>query len=340
MSANSANQIAANPILVEATRGGMVESFHRGRYVVMKADGTVVAEGGDIDALMYPRSAIKPLLAIPLVESGAADAFGLEDKHIALACSSHNGEEEHAKTVAAWLEKIGLSVDTLACAPHYSLSLNAAIKQASDHVKLSKAHNNCSGKHCGFLTTAQHLGDDPEGYIEEAHPVQQRLIRILEEMGDCDLSSTPRGIDGCGIPVIGMRLRDLGLAMARMADPSGLAPKRIEAIKRIRKGCAAAPFMVAGTGRFCTGIMEVCGEDALVKVGAEGVYCAAFPKQGLGVALKIDDGTQRGAEVAMGAILRQHGVIDDARAETLKQYLTPVLTNWAGKYAGDLRPAF
>lgn len=340
MSANAANQIAANPILVEATRGGMVESFHRGRYVVMRADGTVVAEGGDIDALMYPRSAIKPLLAIPLLESGAADAFGLEDKHIALACSSHNGEEEHAKTVAAWLEKIGLSVDTLACAPHYSLSLNAAIKQASDHVTLSKAHNNCSGKHCGFLTTAQHLGDDPEGYIEEAHPVQQRLIRILEEMGDCDLSSTPRGIDGCGIPVIGMRLRDLGLAMARMADPSGLAPKRIEAIKRIRKGCASAPFMVAGTGRFCTGIMEVCGEDALVKVGAEGVYCAAFPKQGLGVALKIDDGTQRGAEVAMGAILRQHGVIDDARAETLKKYLTPVLTNWAGKYAGDLRPAF
>jgi|TARA_R110000803_G_scaffold38770_1_gene83757 L-asparaginase II len=331
---------AANPILVEATRGSMVESFHRGRYVVMKADGTVVAEGGDIDALMYPRSAIKPLLAIPLVESGAADAFKLEDKHIALACSSHNGEEEHATTVKAWLEHIGLSVETLECAPHYSIHPPAGIKQAGDQVTLTKAHNNCSGKHSGFLTTAQHLGDTPAGYINESHPVQQRLIKVLEEMGDCDLSSTPRGIDGCGIPVIGMRLRDLGLAMARMADPSGLDAKRIEAIKRIRKGCAAAPFMVAGTGRFCTGIMEECGEDALVKVGAEGVYCAAFPKQGLGVALKIDDGTQRGAEVAMGAILRQHGVIDDAKAETLKKYLTPVLTNWAGKYAGDLRPAF
>lgn len=181
---------AANPILVEATRGAMVESFHRGRYVVMKSDGAVIDAGGDIDALMYPRSAIKPLLAIPLIESGAADAFGLEDKHIALACSSHNGEEEHATTVAAWLEKIGLSVETLECAPHYSLSLNAAIKQASDHVTLTKAHNNCSGKHAGFLTTAQHLGDDPTGYIAEPHPVQQRLIKVLEEMGDCDLSST------------------------------------------------------------------------------------------------------------------------------------------------------
>ena len=331
---------AANPILVEATRGEMVESFHRGRYVVMKSDGTVVDQGGDIDALMYPRSAIKPLLAIPLVESGAADAFKLEDKHIALACSSHNGEEQHANTVKAWLENIGLSVDTLECAPHYSIHPPAAIKQASGQVTLTKAHNNCSGKHSGFLTTAQHLGDDPAGYINEAHPVQQRLIKVLEEMGDCDLSSTPRGIDGCGIPVIGMRLRDLGLAMGRMADPSGLDAKRADAIKRIRKGCAAAPFMVAGTGRFCTGIMEECGEDALVKVGAEGVYCAAFPKQGLGVALKIDDGTQRGAEVAMGALLRKHGVIDDAQAETLKKYLTPVLTNWAGKYAGDLRPAF
>ena len=205
---------------------------------------------------------------------------------------------------------------------------------------LTKAHNNCSGKHSGILSTIAHLGEDPKGYIDEAHPAQQRLIKVLEEMGDCDLSSTPRGIDGCGIPVIGMRLRDLGLAMARMADPAGLDPKRIDAIKRIRKGCANAPFMVAGTGRFCTGIMEECGEDALVKVGAEGVYCAAFPKQGLGVALKIDDGTQRGAEVAMGGLLRKHGVIDDAKAEILKNYLTPVLTNWAGKYAGDLRPAF
>jgi L-asparaginase II len=330
----------ANPILVEATRGGMVESFHRGRYVVMKADGTVIEQGGDIDALMYPRSAIKPLLALPLIESGAADAFALEDKHIALACSSHNGEEQHAQTVAAWLEKIGLSVDALECAPHYSLSLNSAIKQAADHVKLTKAHNNCSGKHSGFLSTAMHLGEDPKGYIDEAHPVQQRLIRVLEEMGDCDLSSTPRGIDGCGIPVIGMRLRDLGLAMARMADPADLSPERQNAVERVRKGCATAPFMVAGTGRFCTAIMEECGEDALVKVGAEGVYCAAFPKQGLGVALKVDDGAQRGAEVAMGALLRRHGVIDDARAEKLKAHLTPVLTNWAGKYAGDMRPAF
>ncbi|MCC9620855.1 asparaginase [Thalassospira sp. MA62] len=331
---------AANPILVEATRGAMVESFHRGRYVVMKSDGTVVDQGGDIDALMYPRSAIKPLLAIPLIESGAADAFALEDKHIALACSSHNGEEEHAQTVKAWLEKIGLSVETLECAPHYSLSAAAGIKQASGHVTLTKAHNNCSGKHSGFLSTSQHLGEDPKGYIEESHPVQQRLIKVLEDMGDCDLSQSPRGIDGCGIPVIGMRLRDLGLAMARMADPAGLDVARIDAIKRIRRACANAPFMVAGTGRFCTGVMEECGEDALVKVGAEGVYCAAFPKQGLGVALKIDDGTQRGAEVAMGAILRKHGVIDDTRAEKLKNYLTPVLTNWAGKYAGDLRPAF
>lgn len=332
--------IAANPILVEATRGDMVESFHRGRYVVMTSDGTVVDQGGDIDALMYPRSAIKPLLAIPFVESGAVEAFGLEDKHIALACSSHNGEEEHAQTVKAWLEKIGLSIDALECAPHYSLSSAAGIKQASDHVILTKAHNNCSGKHSGFLSTVQQLGEDPAGYIAESHPVQQRLIKVLEEMGDCDLSSTPRGIDGCGIPVIGMRLRDLGLAMARMANPVGLDDKRIDAIKRIRKGCANAPFMVAGTGRFCTGIMEECGEYALVKVGAEGVYCAAFPKQGLGVALKIDDGTQRGAEVAMGAILRKHGVIDGTKAEVLKKYLTPVLTNWAGKYAGDLRPAF
>jgi L-asparaginase II len=330
----------ANPILVEATRGTMVESFHRGRYVVMKADGTVIEQGGDIDALMYPRSAIKPLLAIALVESGAAAAFDLEDQHIALACSSHNGEERHAHTVAAWLDKLGLSVDTLECAPHYSLRLASAIEQAVDHVQLTRAHNNCSGKHSGFLTTVMHLGEDPTGYINEAHPVQQRLIRILEEMGDCDLSSAPRGIDGCGIPVIGMRLRDLGLAMARMADTSGLAPARAQAIARIRKGCAADPFMVAGTGRFCTKVMEVCGTDALVKVGAEGVYCAAFPQQGLGVALKIDDGAQRGAEVAMGALLRRHGVIDDARAETLKDYLTPVLTNWAGKYAGDMRPAF
>ena len=201
----------------------------------------------------------------------------------------------------------------------------------------SAAHNNCSGKHAGFLSVARHLGVPTAGYIRFTHPVQQRVLGILESMTGCRLDDAPRGIDGCGIPTLGIPLGNIALAMARLADPSDQPEPRQAAAARIRQAIAAEPGMVAGTGRFCTRVMAVTGDRAVVKSGAEGVYCAALPEHGLGIALKIDDGAGRAAEVVMGRLLVRLGVLTEAQVAHLKDALLPPVVNRAGLTVGALK---
>ena len=328
---------AANPLLVEVTRGDMVESRHRAVVAVVDSDGRVVMSAGDFERPVYPRSAIKPLQVIPLVESGAADAFSVSDAEIALACASHAGDPCHVDAVLAWLARIGGGVEDLECGIHlpYSDAASHALLRAGR--KPSPAHNNCSGKHAGFLTLAKHLGVPLKGYIDYAHPVQQRILGALEVMTGLDLGPAPRGIDGCGIPVIGIPLGNLARAMACLADPRGQPEARQAACERISRAMAANPFMVSGNGRFCTRIIEATGGRALVKNGAEGVYCGALPDLGLGFALKVDDGADRAAEAITGRLLRRLEVIDDGLAGSLATILDPPITNRAGVEVGRVR---
>ncbi len=329
----------ANPLLVEVTRGPLVESRHRAAFAVADPGGTVVLHAGDIDQAVYPRSAIKPIQALALLETGAAEAFGLGDAEIALACASHSGEPRHVETVAAWLERIGCTADDLECGVHPPFAETAMVDLIAGGGRPTALHNNCSGKHTGFLSVARHLGHPTAGYIAFGHPVQQRVLGILESMTGCDLGGAPRGIDGCGIPTLGVPLGNLALAMARLAEPGDQPEPRQAAVGRVRRAMAAEPFMVAGTGRFCTRIMELTGERALIKTGAEGVYCGALPDLGLGIALKVDDGAGRAAEVLMGRLLVHFGVIRATEAEALAEVLAPPLLNRAGRRVGELRLA-
>jgi L-asparaginase II len=327
------------PLLVEATRGAIVESRHVGSIAVLDARGGVVHAWGDIDAPVYPRSAIKPLQAIPLVETGAADAFAVSDKELALACASHGGEPDHTEPVASWLARVGLGEKDLECGTQVSShepSAHAVLRAGHDFTQL---HNNCSGKHSGFLTTACHHREPTQGYIGPDHPSQRRWIQVMAEMAGLDLTRAPSGTDGCGIPVLGVSLSGLARAFARLADPTGLAADRAAAIQRIRRAVAANPLMVAGHGRFCSEVMAVLRERALVKTGAEGVFCAALPMLGLGLALKIADGAGRAAEVACAAVLVKLGVIDEAARALLADRLIVPIRNRAGRHVGDIRPA-
>ena len=330
----------SSPVLAEVVRGGMVESRHHATVAVVDAHGGIVRAWGDVALPVYGRSAIKPLLAIPLVESGAADRFKLADAEIALATASHNSEPRHVETVTSWLHRIGLGVEDLECGPHYPSHEPTMRALVQSRQQPTRAHNNCSGKHTGFLTTAVHLGDKTKGYIQYEHPVQQRLLGILEQMSGCELGNVPRGIDGCGIPVIAIPIANTAFAMAQMADPHHLGDERAAACRRILKAMMADPFMVAGTDRFCTTIMTAVPGKAAIKVGAEGVYCGALPEHGLGICIKVTDGASRAAEVVMGQVLRHLGVIDDATEEKLRPSLTPVVKNWAGTPTGQVRPAF
>lgn len=330
---------AVNPLLVEVTRGDQVESRHRAAVAVVDSDGKVVLATGDTDRPVYARSAIKSLQAIALVESGAADASRASEPELALACASHSGEARHVDAVIAWLGRIGLSVGDLECGPQLPSYEPALIALMSGGGGATPAHNNCSGKHSGFLTLARHLGVPTKGYVNYEHPVQQRILGVLEGMTGLDLGRAPRGVDGCGIPVIGIPLGNMALAMARLGDPSDQPEARQEACARLRRAVAAHPFMVAGSGRFDTRVMELTGEKAFIKTGAEGVYCASFSELGLGVALKVDDGAGRAAEVLMGRLLAHFGILGAEQAAAVGGLLgTPVL-NRAGRRVGEIRPA-
>lgn len=328
-----------SPILVDVWRGDLVESQHRAIAAVVDAHGKILKSWGDIDRPIYGRSSIKPLLAIPLIESGAADAFNLGETEIALACASHSGEPGHVDRVNTWLKKIGLDATDLECGPQYPYYEPAMHNMVRNDMRPTRAHNNCSGKHSGFLTTAVHLGENPKGYIQYEHQVQQRLIGVLEEMCDVNLRHVPRGIDGCGIPTIAFSVKHHALGMAQMADPHHLPPIRAAACKRILTAMSHEPWYVAGTTRFCTEVMKVTGTKAAIKTGAEGVYMGSFPELGLGFCLKIEDGHGRGAEIVMGQLLRHFNIIDEAQAEQLKTSLTPTLKNWAGTDVGAIKPA-
>ena len=324
------------PVVIEVTRGAMVESRHLGAAAIMRADGKVVEAWGDIDAPVMARSAIKPIQAIPLVESGAADRFGLGDTQLALACASHNAEPRHVAAVRAWLATIGLSEADLECGAHAPTRLAMFERFLKEGVPLTPAFNNCSGKHTGFLTTAVHLGEPTKGYIGARHPVQKRIAAIYGELGRFDPSRAPAGSDGCGIPTLGVPLRAMATAMAAMADPSRLEQARVAAIVRIRAAMNAEPFFMAGTGRFCTRVNGALPGMAQIKTGAEGVYCGMLPTLGLGVALKIWDGATRASEVAMATILRHLGLLD---ARRYADALSPPVNNAVGARIGDIRPA-
>lgn len=327
---------SSNPILVEITRGGFVESRHRGACAVVDATGNVLRVWGDVDALVYPRSALKPLQALALIETGAADRFELSDQEIALACASHNSETFHVERVTAWLARVGLTVDDLECGVGESISLDVTKAMSRADESFSRAHNNCSGKHAGFLSTALHMGEPTQGYILPDHPVQQRVTRAIEDMTGVDLSTAPCGADGCGIPVFAFALQALARGMARMmADDLGAA--RTAAARRVRTAMAACPQCVAGTKRFDTRVMEACNGEVLVKGGAEGVHIAMIPARGLGIALKVDDGTIRASELAMGCVLDGMGLLNPtARAQIADLIEMPVL-NTLGARVGEMR---
>lgn len=331
------NRATQPTITVEITRGSTVESIHQGNAVVVDASGKIMRTWGDIEQGVFPRSAVKPLQAIALVESGAADAAHLEDKHIALACSSHNGEVEHVETVRNWLSQLNLSEQNLECGSHWPMFDQATRDMAARGESPDQTHNNCSGKHSGFLTLAQHKGWDIAGYTNVDHPLQIEVNRVIGEMCSVDMQSLPWGKDGCCIPTYQIPLVNIALGMARFANPENESDPRCAAIERIQNAMTQYPFMVAGTHRYCTDVMTACARRVLVKTGAEGVFCAALPEAGFGIALKCTDGATRAAEAMLTAILIELDVINESEQTRLQNRVHPTIKNRRDEEVGEIR---
>lgn len=322
-------------LLVEVSRGSMVESIHLVDAVAVTADGDIIAAWGDVEREIYARSSAKPLQALPLIETGAADQFSFSDAEIALACASHQSQSVHVNGVSAILERVGLGEGDLECGTHWPYDLKSGGELARAGKRPTRLHNNCSGKHSGFLATAMYMGEETSGYIHPDHPVQQRVIDTMSEMTGWNLSNTARGVDGCGIPVIGMPLAALARGMARLSDPRGLGAVRENAAQRIVAAMCAHPQMVGGSGRLDTVGMAAL-ENVALKGGAEGVHIAILPERGMGVALKTRDGNARAGDTAILWILNYLGAIGSRAAEDLADYLEPPVKNTLGNVVGHI----
>lgn len=327
----------SNPVLVEVTRGSVVESRHRGAVSVFDADGKPVWEIGDTDRPVFPRSAVKAIQALPLVESGAADAYGFGNRELALACASHSGEPAHVELARAMLAKAGLDKTALECGAHWpNHEATLALARAGDVP--SALHNNCSGKHAGFLCTCVHSGIAHQGYVKEGHAQQEMVRDAMQSVTGAAHNTDNSAIDGCSIPTYAVPLKNFAQGFARMATGRGFSPERAKAAKRLLSACMAEPFLVAGTGKADVALMQAAPGRIFVKTGAEGVYCAALPELGLGIALKCDDGAGRAAEVMIAAVLAKLLRADEAVAAKLAQLARPPVESRIGAKVGLLRP--
>ncbi|OQM75187.1 asparaginase [Manganibacter manganicus] len=327
-----------NPVLIEVLRGSIVESAHRGAVCVADADGGIVWETGDTERPVFPRSAVKAIQALPLVESGAADAYGFGQRELALACASHSGEAAHAELARAMLAKAGLDESALECGTQWPTNRAAADMLTRGGAKPCALHNNCSGKHSGFLCTCVHAGFDHHGYVGADHPEQEMVRSAMETVTEASHGPENRGTDGCSIPTYAVPLRNLARGFARMVSGNGLGPQRAKAAERLLKACMAEPFLVSGTGRADIALMEAAPGRIFAKTGAEGVYCAALPELGYGIALKCDDGATRASEAMIAAVLARMLAGDEGVAATLNTLANPVFSNWNGIDVASLRP--
>lgn len=315
------------PVVVEISRGSFLESRHEVDVAIVGADGHRSGFGNPTRPTLA-RSALKPIQAFPLVKSGplakgsAADAFSMSVQELAMACASHGGEPMHIEVVSAWLERLGLDVHALECAGHPPSHAASAEALVAAGTGFDARHNNCSGKHTGFLTVCRHHDLDPAGYLAPGHPLQRdHITPAIEELCSISTADQDPGVDGCGIPVWEIPLDRLARGWANLAaDPAGL---------RLYEAMMAAPELVAGTGRMCTRVMQAGRGEVAVKTGAEGVFCAVVPRAGFAVAIKCRDGATRAAEATLLWVLADLGVRIDVEMNPL--------TNAAGVEVGSVR---
>jgi L-asparaginase II len=292
---------------------------------------------GDVDSPVFPRSACKAMQALPLVESGAADAYGFGDKELALSASSHSGEPEHAALAASMLKAAGRSETDLECGAHWSFEQKVLIDQARSMDKPNALHNNCSGKHAGFVCAACHMGMDPKGYVAYEHPLQAEIRDVMADLTGAALGHDNCGTDGCSIPTYAVPLRGLAHGFAKMATGQGLGALRARASKRILDACMASPFYVAGTKRSCTRLMQSAPGRIFAKTGAEGVFCAAIPEQGIAIALKSEDGASRAADSIVAGLLARFFRSDSEVEAKLMAIANHTMRNWNSIAVGEVR---
>jgi len=325
------------PLLVEVTRGDLVESVHRVSACAVDAAGRVLLRAGEIDAPVYLRSAAKPFIAAAAVEAGVVERFGLEAREIAVMTGSHSGQPLHLEAVLSILRKIGMDVSALQCGVHFPYDETSANAMRRNGEEPTALHNNCSGKHAGILALCLVLGADPATYLSRENPAQRYILEFCARMSDDDPATWPVGTDGCGIPVYATSLRQAARSFARLATPDGVRPADAAALLAVRNAMTAYPQYVAGIGQLDTELMLAGDFQIVSKAGAEGVHGVAAVARGCGYVSKVADGSSRARGPSTLAALRTLGVLDEQKAGKLARFERPAVYNRAGQAVGEIR---
>ncbi len=327
-------------ILVKTYRGPLEDLFHTGHIAVVDSQGKLLYSCGDPDRVCYARSSAKPIQALCVLESGAAEKFGLDDQDIALFCASHNGEPMHVEAVRRALAKAGLDEGYLQCGVHYPLYEPEADRMKAEGIEPRQIHCNCSGKHTGMLVTAAALGEELDSYYKPEHPVQRRIRAMVGQVCQYAPEKIILGTDGCGVPVHALPLRAFAHGIARMADPACLGGKLGEEAARITAAMAQYPEIMSGTGRIDAQLMRKYPDRLFCKSGADGYYIVGDKQEGIGVAVKIDSGVGQARNAVVTEVLRQLGIISEQDLEEFAAVHTPTARNHKNEDVGLMKPVF
>lgn len=329
VSNSSHRTVQKSHLEVHVTRGNFVESVHLVDAVIVDEKQQLVESHGHGDSVIFPRSAIKMIQALALVQSGAFEKYQLSLKELAIACASHHAEPEHTEVIINWLAKLGLTENSLVCSPHWPYHEPTAHSLIEKKLKPHRWHNNCSGKHSGILSTCLHCGDSSLEYAHYDHPAQIRMRKILATLGKVSLESAPWGVDGCGIPTVAMPLSSIAVALSHFLRPT-------EEQKIIIQAIQSHPLMIAGQGSYCSQMVAKTKGDVIVKTGAEGVYVGLSRRQGLAIAVKARDGGTRASRVALATLLKRNNAFSEENLVQLKPHIEPEVVNWEGKIVGKI----
>lgn len=326
--------------LVNVTRGPIVESSHYGFVAVTNKKGELIASVGDPDVVTYMRSAAKPIQGLNILFSGAKEKFDLTQKELAIMCSSHYGEDMHRDVLCGILDKLGLSREKLLCGNPLSIRGAYRDQQLREHLPITELNSDCSGKHSGFLAVCLACGYPIENYTASDHPMQKDVLKIVSHMCEIKEEEIQIGVDGCGVPVHGMPLRNMAMAYAKLTTPSSLEEPYKSACEEIVEAMNAYPEMVAGTEGFCTEFLKHTKGRFCAKLGAEAVYCIGVRGQDLGIAVKIGDGNYRALYPAVMSVLKQLELLSEKEEKALESFACPDNLNDHGVAIGKIEPAF
>jgi L-asparaginase II len=324
-----------NPILVEAVRGGLRESFHRGTVCIVDARGNILFEAGNIHQLCYPRSAMKLLQAIPLIMEGGMERFGFTLEEIAVMCGSHNGEAEHQRIVRSILVKCGLDEQHLMCGAQYPTAKREANALIESGSKPMAIHNNCSGKHAGMLALCVLKKWDLTTYLEPSHPLQQLIINVCSEFYEYSASQMICALDGCTAPIYSVPVLNQAIAYKNLVTGPVYEHYK-NACDTIIQAVSTYPFMVAGSGRYCTDMMNITAPKIIGKTGAEGIFCMTFTEKKWGVCVKIDDGKMQPQYNVAQAIVEASGEFNAEELAPIHHYACEPLHNFNKLKTGEL----